>query len=201
MTPEETSINAPGRPEAQRISRRHTVPLGAVVHGTLVVALLGLALSLAATAAPVATGLHSVVVRGGSMGDSIPSGSLVMARWVPKDRLHPGDVILIQEEQDGGAAVPKIHRIVSLEHDGVNIIARTKGDGNRTPDANVYVLPDRVLTPAYHIEYLGLLVAFVMTARGWLLVVALPGASLCAFTLRSIWFSASRAARPPALLR
>jgi hypothetical protein len=32
------------------------------------------------------------------------------------------------------------------------------------------------------------MVAFVTTAGGWLLFIALPGTILCLFTLRSVWF-------------
>ncbi len=135
------------------------------------------------------------------MGESIPSGSLVMARWIPGGQVAVGDVILIQEAGDEGPAVPKIHRIVSLEHDGANIIARTKGDANQTADPKVYVLPDRVLTPVYHIQYLGFLVAFVSTSNGWVLIVALPGTALCLLTVRSIWLPERRPAQKPASAR
>jgi signal peptidase len=161
-------------------------------HATMIGTLIALAVASAVAAAPVALGLRAVVVHGGSMGDSIPSGSLVMARWVSADEVRLGDVILVQEQRDEGPAVPKIHRVVSLEPDGGNILVRTKGDANDTDDPKLYVLPNRVLTPAYHLEYLGFLVGFVSTSHGWLLMITLPGAVLCLLTLRSIWVPEKR---------
>lgn len=172
-----------------------------LAHAAMIGTLMALALALAAAVVPMAFGFRALVVRGGSMGDSIPSGSVVMGQWMNADEVSAGDVILVQEAGENGPAVPKIHRVISLERDGGNIIARTKGDANQTADPKLYVLPDRVITPVYHIEYLGFLLGFITTAAGWLTIIALPGAVLCLLTLRSIWFPESRPARGSASAR
>jgi signal peptidase I len=189
----------PGAWPGRRASQQREAPLGMLAYAGLVAVLVVLAATLAATAAPVAAGYRPVVVHGGSMGDSIPNGSLVMARWVNAGEVDVGDVILIQETGSGGAAAPKLHRVVSLEADGGNILARTKGDASPAADPPLYVLPDRVLTPAYHIPSLGFVLARVTTAEGWLLFIALPGTLLCLLTLQSIWFPAPRGALSAAL--
>jgi signal peptidase I len=153
------------------------------------VALALLALVLAAAAGSRALGYGALAVAGGSMGDSIPNGSLVFGRWVTADELEAGDVVLIQEQREDGPAAPRMHRIVALQDEGGNTVVRTKGDANDAADPTPYVLPERVLTPAYRLPYLGFLLALVSTTAGWLLLIALPGAGLCLFTLRSIWLS------------
>ena len=172
--------------------QRGASPLGILARAAAIGSLVALALALAAAVIPVAFGFHPVVVRGGSMGRSIPNGSLVMARWVPANEVRIGDVILIQEQRDTGRAIPKIHRVVSLQPDGGNFLARTRGDANASADPNLYVLPNRVLAPAYHLEYLGFLVGFVTTTLGWLVFIALPATLVCLFTLRSIWLPKPR---------
>jgi signal peptidase I len=121
------------------------------------------------------------------MGDTIPIGSLVIARWNAAEDIELGDVILIQEERDYGEASPKLHRVVSLDEEGGRVLARTKGDANQTIDPKLYILPDRVATPALTVPYLGYLAGFAMTGFGWVFLVLLPAIVLAHLTLRSIW--------------
>ena len=121
------------------------------------------------------------------MDPALPVGSLVLARQIPADRVGVGDVILVREESSEGLSIPKIHRVVWLGRDGDRVLARTKGDANATEDPRVYVLPDRVLTPAHTVPYLGYVVAYVRTPLGWMLLVVLPATYLCMVALRGIW--------------
>ena len=171
-----------------------------LLHGGFVVVLVALVATLSATAVPRLFGHYAVAVQGGSMSEAIPNGSLVIARWLAADDVEPGDVILIQGEGDDGPVRPRFHRVVSLEEKGGQILATTKGDANLTPDPNIDILPDRVLTPAYSLPHLGHLVAFTKTPLGWALLVALPAIALCAFTLRTIWASEERPAAKSATI-
>jgi signal peptidase len=152
-----------------------------------VIALVAIAAALSVAVVPRLFGYSTLLVEGGSMGESIPNGGLVFARWVAAEDLELGDVLVIQEETDDSPTRPKIHRIVSLDEEDGNILARTKGDANDTADPNLYVLPDDVLTPAYTVPYLGYLASFALTPLGWLVLVALPAALVCLYTLRAIW--------------
>jgi hypothetical protein len=89
-----------------RVSRQRKAQLGLLAHAALVAMLAVLAGTLAVAAAPVAVGYRAVVVRGGSMGDSIPNGSLVMARWVPASQIDTGDVIL-RAGSSGSTLLPR----------------------------------------------------------------------------------------------
>ncbi len=158
-----------------------------LLYALFLVALLGLAAVLAVALLPSLFGYGSLVVRGGSMGAALPTGSLVVGRWVDGNEIEPGDVILMQEQDPGGQAVPKLHRIITVEtRDGQRVV-ETKGDANDSPDPLLYVLPDRVLTPAYHLPYLGFLVGFLKTPLGWVLLILMPCGLLLLDALRRIW--------------
>ena len=161
-----------------------------LLYWVLLATLLALAAALAVAVVPRAFGYGTLAVQGGSMGEGIPNGSLVLARWTSAEDVAPGDVILVQQKSGGSSARPKIHRIVSLSEENGRVLARTKGDANATPDPDLYILPDRVLTPAATIPYLGYLVGAVGTPRGWLFLVAIPATVICALTLRDIWSDA-----------
>lgn len=133
------------------------------------------------------------------MGESLPNGSLVLARWVPAGDVRPGDVVLVQEDGPHGPSQPKIHRIISLETSGGQVLARTRGDANAAADPRQFVLPARVLSPAYDIPYAGFFLAFIKTAQGWLLFVAIPGTVLCLSALHEIWFPGRHEAGPDRL--
>lgn len=165
------------------------VPVKRLLYGVFVIALGVLLVALSLVTAPRLFGYGTLIVQGGSMGESIPIGSLVFTQSLAAENVQPGDVILVREQNESGGAVPKLHRVISLDrHDG-QVVVWTKGDANGTPDPLSYVLPDHVLTPAYHLQYLGYLVGFIATPIGWLILVVLPGMVLCISTLRGIWAS------------
>ncbi len=168
-----------------------------LLYGVLVLALLALAVALALAALPRLFGYGTLVVHGGSMSETAPNGSLVIARWIAAEDVELGDVILVQEETASGPARPKLHRVVSLERERGQVLVQTKGDLNETIDPKVYILPDRVLTPAYTLPYLGYLVRFVVTPLGWVILVALPATVVALLVLRGIWAPARETAGEP----
>jgi len=115
---------------------------------------------------------------------------------VPAEELAPGDVIVVQEPGPSGRTVSRIHRIVSLDHDGGNFVVRTKGDANEAPDPGLYVAPDHALAYSFHVPYAGFFLGFVTTTAGWIVLIVLPALALCCFTVRSVWFPGRR---PPTL--
>ena len=157
------------------------------MYRAIVIVLLALVAALAVAVVPRFFGYETVVVGGGSMTDTAPNGSLVVARWRAAREVQLGDVIVVREADGGGQALPKIHRVISLEEHNGQILVRTKGDANQTPDPKVYILPERVLTRIYTLPHVGYLVSFVGTPLGWALAVMLPATLLCAFTVWGIW--------------
>ena len=188
---------------SSKVARAH-LPLAAargllrrLLYGAFVIALVALAAALSAAVVPRLFGYSTLVVHGSSMAESAPNGSLVFARWMAGRDVHLGDVIIVQEESEDSPAHPKIHRVVSLDRENGNILARTKGDANPAADPKLYILPDRVLTPAQAVPHLGYLVGFAMTPLGWMLLVALPMTVIGLFTLRSIWSDEERPVAKP----
>ena len=166
-----------------------------ILRAGCVLALLVLIAGLCAALVSRPLGFRPVVVTSGSMGRSIPVGSLAITHRVSAGGIRDGDVIVVHEQVDGVQARPKMHRVVRVEHDGGSIVVSTKGDANPAPDPSLYVLPAKVDVVAFSIPFLGYLVSFLLTPAGWLLAVGLPGALACAFVLRRIW-SGGDAARP-----
>ena len=165
-----------------------------LLYAGFVLALVALAAALAVAVAPRLFGYGTLAVHGGSMGASTPNGSLVFSRWIPDEHVEIGDVILVREES---AALPKVHRVLEINPQGGRVAVRTRGDANKTPDPNLYVLPDRVATPARTVPYLGYLVGLVVTPLGWGLLVALPATLLGLFALRAIWAPQRRTTAEP----
>ncbi len=168
-----------------------------VLRTVLILFLLALTLALGAVVVPRAFGYAVLIVHGGSMGDAIPNGALVVARNIDDSSVRVGDVIMVRSDA-GVQTRPKLHRVTSVQADGDRFLVETKGDANGSPDPTLYILPPSVATPAYHIPYLGHLAAFVATPLGWLSVVLLPSITVAFLMLRSIWFpDAPRSRRLP----
>ena len=162
-----------------------------LLYAAFICALLALATALAVAVVPRLFGYGTLVVHGGSMGERIPNGSLVFARWIPAEKVKVGDVILVREETAGDPARPKIHRVVWLEQNEGQVLVRTKGDTNETVDPRLHVLPSHLATPARTVPYLGYAIGFVQTPLGWVLLVLLPATLLSILTLRSVWAAAT----------
>ncbi len=158
-----------------------------LLYGAFILTLVLLIAAQGSAVFPRLFGYRTLAVQGGSMGESIANGSLVIARPLAPEDVHVKDVILVQEENTGAVTRPKLHRVVTVNRRGDRTTVETKGDSNATRDPTLYPLPDTVFTPAYTLPYVGHLVTFVATPIGWALLVALPGTGLTFLALRSIW--------------
>ena len=154
----------------------------------VMMACFGVVLSLVVV--PSLLGYPAVTVQGGSMGDSLPGGSLALTRWAPADEVEAGDVIVIKHAN----ATAVIHRVVTIEEQDGGFVVETKGDSNPTADPGYTVLNDRVAVHTYTIPYLGYAADFLRTPLGWTLFVLIPISVMCFRTLRDIW---STEGKPP----
>jgi len=77
---------------------------------------------------PALLGYERYVITGGSMGGSLPRGSIAYEERVPVTDLRPGDVITYTPPGHGGRVT---HRIASI---GARGGVRTKGDANAARD-------------------------------------------------------------------
>ena len=178
---------------ASRVARAdHVLPVAWMllrrsVYAVCLIGSLVIAAALLTAATPRFFGFPTLVVSGGSMGEAAENGSLIIARWKAAEEVRVGDVIVLREGTDSGLAQPRLHRVVSLDQEGDNTLATTRGDANATPDSGIIVLPDRVQTPAYTLPHVGYVVGFVRTPIGWAVLAALPALVAALFIVRGIW--------------
>lgn len=153
---------------------------------------------------PAALGLQRYVITGGSMSGTIDKGSVVYARLVPVSSLRAGDVITFVPP---GLAGPVTHRITDVSVREGQRVFRTKGDANPVADPWAVTFPRPVLARyAYHIPYVGYLLALLSIRLVRMVLIGLPAAVIAVSLLWSLWRSAgdelraqeaTRACAPP----
>ena len=87
---------------------------------------------LAVFISPGLFGFHSYAGIGSSMGDTIPSGSLVITRSIASDQIEVGDVIVFRV---AGRENTISHRVIGIRDQNGERTFSTQGDGNRRPDS------------------------------------------------------------------
>ena len=129
-------------------------------------------LMLAAATLPTLVGFDSFVVIGGSMGNTVRPGSIVVAQRVDPATLQVGDIVTFRRPQNPD--LPITHRVVGIrEEDGVTRL-QTKGDANATSDVDEFSATLPISKLVYTVPWVGYIVAFARTAAGKLLLIALP---------------------------
>jgi signal peptidase len=140
---------------------------------------------------------HSFVVLSGSMEPAISTGDVIVVEDVPASDIEEGDVITF----GGSATEPATtHRVIAVgESDGERVF-RTKGDANEDPDASP-VAADEVVgrvmelpvptagQTLFAIPYIGYVIEFAGTPRGFVALVVLPFGLL---GVSELWEYASR---------
>jgi signal peptidase len=163
-------------------------------------ALVALGLIFALSSLPTLVGYMPLVVRGGSMGDAAPTGSLVLAKPIDPHEIDPGDVIVVGNPNRESQFLHRVTRVA--EKDG-RLLVLTKGDANKRADPNWYEVSGPVPSPVHVLPYLGFAVALISTPLGWILLVLLPAGLTCAACVRWIWRDrprpTARPAEPPEL--
>jgi len=113
------------------------------------------------------------VVKTGSMGPTIPAGSLVFVSEQGKSNISisyvAGDVITFRS---GNNLIT--HRIVEVREKKALRYFVTKGDANKTFDSKLVPMKDVVGRVSWSIPYFGRLVDFVKTPLGFILLVIVP---------------------------
>ncbi|MGI9600948.1 MAG: signal peptidase I [Acidimicrobiales bacterium] len=152
--------------------RRVSGLLAALVTAAAVVVMAGLAL-----------GYRTVIITTGSMGDTIPAGSLVIAAPQAGSTVAVGDVVVMQRP----GLTPVTHRVTELHQvDGV-AVAVTKGDANESADAAPYALEGEQLVARWSMAGLGTVIAaLAQPVVLFLLFAGLIGAALV-WVLGRVW--------------
>ena len=162
------------------------VLLGIVTAVCLVVAL---------TAAAPLLGYRTYTVYGGSMGTSLPRGSLAVTERVDTDGLRVGDVIAMKRH---GSTT--LHRITSVDIEDGQPVVTTWGDANEGPDAAPVILSGRGDRLMFSVPYLGYLLHFARGPLGRLLLIGVPLIALAVLLWRERAVGqATQAAREPSV--
>ncbi|MBI5033360.1 MAG: signal peptidase I [Chloroflexi bacterium] len=125
--------------------------------------------------APLFMGLHPFVVLSGSMEPTIHTGSIVLSQTTTPTELQAGDVIAFNPRAE--AALPVVHRIVTIEERNGTRYATTRGDANTDEDAEI-ALSSAVLKVNGSIPFVGYAVYYAAQPLGTLLLIWIPATLL-----------------------
>ncbi len=87
------------------------------------------------TLAAIVFNISLIMFKTGSMGPTIPAGSLAVVREIPAADIGVGDVVTV----DRSGKLPVTHRVTSVTPDGADrAVITMKGDANDTEDPEPY---------------------------------------------------------------
>jgi signal peptidase len=133
-------------------------------------------------------GYSTQVIATGSMSPVASRGSVVLMRPLADDRVRVGDVVLIpRPPHDGRPVAPIMHRVVSIRRTDGTTTVETKGDANRTPDPDPFVIRQHTMTPVVIVPYLGFLFSALRTPQGWFLLAIVPVLLRTIVVVRRVW--------------
>jgi len=130
-----------------------------------------------------AAGYRPVVILTGSMGDTAPPGSLLVAAPVDAEVIGPGEILVMRRQ--GAATVT--HRVLEVEANGADRFAITQGDANEVPDATPYPLEGEQLVGRWVVPRAGRWIQTVFQPGLVLALVGLATMVLALTALRRIW--------------
>lgn len=133
---------------------------------------------------PQVFGYQLKTVLSGSMEPDIKTGSIIAVKpGGDMTRFQENDVITFQDEDQKLVT----HRIIEVVQSGENMLYRTKGDNNNSPDANP-VLSDNVVAvyTGMTVPYIGYLINFAQSQNGAFLLL-IPGLLLLVYAVYTIW--------------
>ncbi len=143
-------------------------------------------LLIALATLPTLVGYHTYIVYGGSMGASLPPGSVAVSKATSAEELSVGDVITRRESPD---SVAVLHRIIDITVVDGQRLFFTQGDANEAPDPDPAIFEgtgDRVV---YSVPFAGYLLDYAQGGQGKLLLIVAPLALLAVMHFREKWNS------------
>ena len=181
-----TRSSAAERPRPSGDGGRKRPAVGRVLNLLLVAASVLTITSTVIVVTALVLGYRPVVILTGSMGDTAPPGSLIVAEPRPADTIDVGDIVVMRRPGE-----PLItHRVIEIETNGSSRFAITQGDANEAPDAAPYPLNggDELVARWAH-PRLGEWALTVFQPGPALAVVAVATVVIAFQALRRIWAS------------
>ena len=128
---------------------------------------------------PLILGIRSFVILTGSMQPTLPVGSVIFTQNFPT--YQTGDIVAFKSGD-----VTVTHRIIDFETKDNNILYKTQGDANNTPDSQL-IPQEKILGKVYyHLPYLGKLTMFLKTMPGFLALIVFPAFVFIIFEIVNI---------------
>jgi signal peptidase len=135
--------------------------------------------------APPAFGMHTFVVRSGSMTPAIDTGDLVVSRRVRPTQAQVGDIVMFNDPQGSGAMITHRVRAVHVRTGTAHFV--TRGDANTTFEHWSVPASGRIGQIVYRVPKLGYLIGGIGSPPGRILLIALPALLLLVIGLIRIW--------------
>ena len=135
--------------------------------------------------APALLGYQRYVITGGSMGESLPRGSIAYEEVVPTSRIKQGDVITYHPP---GSDRLLTHRVNWIWRDrSGRRLYRTRGDANPAPDRWTFLLPDeKQARVVFHVPLAGYALAALSIRGVRMAVIGGPALAIAAFAFAGL---------------
>ena len=135
-------------------------------------------LLLALSFVPTLFGFETLIVASGSMGRTLPIGSVALTRAVEAGAITVGDVISFRHRGDTETIT---HRVIAVSRQNSQYSYTTKGDANREADVDsVIVGGSRIHRVEFVIPVAGHLVRYARTPLGGVVLILVPIVGLLA---------------------
>jgi len=151
---------------------------------TYLAAALALVILLAVPVVLALFDFRAYIIYGGSMGASLPNGSIGITRRIEAESIRVGDVVALKKSS---RSLPVLHRVIAIDTSGGTRKFVTQGDANAEPDPDPVGLQgpgDKII---FSIPWLGYLVHFARSAAGRALLLIIPSSLLVGVVLWQTW--------------
>lgn len=117
-------------------------------------------------------GFRLFIVSSASMEPALPTGALILTKYINPNALQVGDVITFLPPQQNSEFVT--HRITKADHKTNPLTFRTKGDSNNNEDPWILAGGAVVGEVIYTFPYLGYIFSFIQSPTGIIFFILLP---------------------------
>lgn len=118
-------------------------------------------------------GYSMMTVQSGSMEPTISEGDVIIVKETELSELEEGDIITFHTVIDMKSVI-NTHRIVEVNREGDMLQFITKGDANEEADLSVVSSGNVIGKYCVRIPKVGLILDFLSTSMGFLIVIVLP---------------------------
>jgi signal peptidase len=134
---------------------------------------------------PLAFGMHTFVVRSGSMTPTIDTGDLVISQPIKPIEAQIGDIVMFKDPDGTGRLISHRVRAVRVREGRVHFV--TRGDANTGFEHWNVPVSGMLGQVVYRVPKLGYVISGISSPPGKILLIVLPASVLLAFGVIRIW--------------